>query len=385
MAEIRVIGNGSVHPLDGKPRYRARKWQLRVKYEEDGAAKTATRTFPSAREKREGVQGTLKQAEAALAEFVREMEGTTDHEAPDSPTFGEYAEEWQRRRRESGDYAERTVKAQGYALRNVSALIGDVPLADINATVMEGVYARLRAGETLSGRPLAGTTLAQVHRAVVGMVHYAESHGDVSPGLLRGLRMPKKNDVDRRALGDEQAAAVLDAVAGDLHPWSVMASLCLACGLRRSEALALRWSDVEGGTASVTKSLDEHGGPKSTKSRAGVRNVPIPEKEARILASWKEEQGLSDDGAICSWDGSYCLPSAATVWWQRNAGSLGCEGVKLHELRHTYITMLARSGVHPRVAQYLAGHGSLAVTMEVYTHVEAEDAERAVSSVQAFS
>lgn len=64
---------------------------------------------------------------------------------------------------------------------------------------------------------------------------------------------------------------------------------------------------------------------------------------------------------------------------------MGVPGVKLHELRHTYITMLAHSNANPRVTQYLAGHGSLQMTLEVYTHATAEDARNAVESIGVLS
>lgn len=323
MHKIEIIGNGSIHPLDGKPRYRCRKWQIRVQCIEDGVQKTKSRTFPSAREKRAGVSGTMRQAEEALAQFIGEIEIDSNvKKSENGITFSEYSDLWQKRRTESGDYAERTLKVQSYALASVSHLIGGMQLSDIDATAIEGVYARLRSGNTLSGRLLAGTTIAQVYRAVVGMFRYAESHGDVPPGLLRELKMPKKNDVDRRALSDEEANRLLDYIEADLHPWSVMASLCLSCGLRRSEALGARWSDIDDGVIKIRRSLDEHAIPKSPKSKSGSRDIPIPERERSILDSWRKIQGLLDDGAICSWDGSYSSPSSATVWWQRKCGTL---------------------------------------------------------------
>ncbi len=60
------------------------------------------------------------------------------------------------------------------------------------------------------------------------------------------------------------------------------------------------------------------------------------------------------------------------------------EGWTLHELRHTYLTVLAVNGVHPKVMQELAGHTRMATTLEIYTHVNMDakrEAMRAVSDV----
>lgn len=52
--------------------------------------------------------------------------------------------------------------------------------------------------------------------------------------------------------------------------------------------------------------------------------------------------------------------------------------VDFHSLRHTMITRLARSGVHPKVAQELARHSTITLTMDVYSHVGQEETARAV-------
>lgn len=53
------------------------------------------------------------------------------------------------------------------------------------------------------------------------------------------------------------------------------------------------------------------------------------------------------------------------------------EGWTLHELRHTYLTILAVNGVKPKVMQELAGHARMATTLEIDTHVNM-DAKRGV-------
>lgn len=55
----------------------------------------------------------------------------------------------------------------------------------------------------------------------------------------------------------------------------------------------------------------------------------------------------------------------------------------IHELRHTYLTMLAESGVHPTVMQELAGHSSSEITLEIYTHVQMGQKIAAVEGLDA--
>ena len=68
--------------------------------------------------------------------------------------------------------------------------------------------------------------------------------------------------------------------------------------------------------------------------------------------------------------GTRVHPDVMERWWRADRAGLGCEGFCIHELRHTYLTALARAGVHPKVMQALAGHANSAVTMEIYTHAD---------------
>lgn len=84
--------------------------------------------------------------------------------------------------------------------------------------------------------------------------------------------------------------------------------------------------------------------------------------------------------------------------WYRHAGAMLRDDLALahvpyrdslgryldfHALRHTFITNLARAGVHPRVAMTLARHASVAITMNVYTHVDMSEARDALGKLTA--
>lgn len=58
------------------------------------------------------------------------------------------------------------------------------------------------------------------------------------------------------------------------------------------------------------------------------------------------------------------------------------EGWVLHELRHSYLSMLAAEGVHPKVIQDLAGHACFSTTMDIYTHVNMDQKLCAVDAIE---
>jgi hypothetical protein len=69
--------------------------------------------------------------------------------------------------------------------------------------------------------------------------------------------------------------------------------------------------------------------------------------------------------------------TAADVEYEDDRGRV----VDFHALRHTFITNLARAGVHPRNAQALARHSTIDLTMNVYTHVDMADLASDVESL----
>jgi integrase len=51
------------------------------------------------------------------------------------------------------------------------------------------------------------------------------------------------------------------------------------------------------------------------------------------------------------------------------ARSVGLQGIRLHDARHTHASLLLKQGVHPKVVQERLGHASIAITLDTYSHV----------------
>jgi integrase len=55
--------------------------------------------------------------------------------------------------------------------------------------------------------------------------------------------------------------------------------------------------------------------------------------------------------------------------------------IDFHALRHTFVTSLAKAGVHPSKAQRLARHSTIALTMNVYTSLDVDDLRDALNTL----
>jgi len=170
-------------------------------------------------------------------------------------------------------------------------------------------------------------------------------------------------------------------------------------GVRRGEALALRWSDVdlEAATAAIRRSVvpvDHHlvfGEPKTERGRRLIGLDPqlvLALREhwqrhcdsRRSLALTHDDQDL----VFARPDGAPWHPERVSRWFSRLVAETGSPRIRLHDLRHLHATLALAAGVSPRVLADRLGHSSTAVTTDIYQHVLPHmdhDAARAVADL----
>ena len=159
----------------------------------------------------------------------------------------------------------------------------------------------------------------------------------------------------------------------------------LFTGLRRSEALALRWRDVDLvlGYISVNRTLHQltdksfvFRQPKTEKSR---RTVALPPSLSIVLRQHQESQQkqrrllaiavFDDDLIFPQLDGSPLLPHLITNAWRRLVKQAGFQGVRLHDARHTHATLMLKQGVNAKIISERLGHSSVVITLDTYSQV----------------
>ena len=193
------------------------------------------------------------------------------------------------------------------------------------------------------------------------------------------LDKPEHTPEQGRQLTERDLDAALPFIRQDLA-----LSLALFAGLRRGEICGLQWGDVDLplGVIHIRRQRQRVGGQlieQTPKSASGCRDVPI---DPELLPLLRQSFRFFPRAYVVS-----CSPEHVGHRWatiqQRDV--LLSQHYRLHDLRHTYGSRLILKGCLPRVVQYLMGHGSLEVTMRVYSHVDADQAAREVRKVYAGS
>jgi integrase len=193
-----------------------------------------------------------------------------------------------------------------------------------------------------------------------------------------------------------QARQFLEAVRGD--KFEALYTVALALGLRRGEALGLRWEDIdwEKGTLTIRASLQRAEGKlqmlevKTDRSRRVVKLPKLAlqalkshrtrQLEDRLLAGarWTEHGLVFPTGIGTPYD-----PRRLNEDFERALKRGGLPRIRFHDLRHSAATLLLAQGVPVKMISELLGHSTTRMTLDVYAHVLETMKQEAADSMDA--
>jgi integrase len=200
-------------------------------------------------------------------------------------------------------------------------------------------------------------------------------------------------DINRGATED-QARLLLEAAK--LTRLSALFVLALFLGLRRGELLGLKWEDIDfvENTVEIRRTLQRVDGalqavtPKTKKSR---RTVPLIAVCAEALRSHKRHQAKErllagekwvQTGYVFTTEiGTPIEPDNLRRVWYPLREEAGLGEMRLHDLRHSCVTLLLRLKVPPHIVQAIVGHADIHVTMTIYAHASLEDQRKALDQL----
>jgi integrase len=193
-------------------------------------------------------------------------------------------------------------------------------------------------------------------------------------------KRPKVERKAKQTLSPEEFTALLDRANGGRLYAPIL--VILATGLRRGELLALKWRkvDTDADVLFVVEAVEETRGGmriKDVKTAASRRRVDLPAFAVEALRNHAKQQKEQHLALGIGWSPDTLVfdNGLGEIWRPRNftkevtriAASIGITFTP-HLGRHDHFTRLLETGVHPKVAQVRAGHSSIAVTMDVYSH-----------------
>ncbi|MBB4001567.1 tyrosine-type recombinase/integrase [Aurantimonas endophytica] len=341
--------------------------------------------------------GTKRQAQEECARIITAIRhgGYTE---PTKTTVAAYLDRWLDH--EKSAVSPKTLERYAeIAQKNIVPLIGDVLLSKLKTERIDAAWTSALASGRRDGKGgLAPRTVHHMRRVLIKALSQAVVWDMLPKNPATASKPPKVERKEMRAYEAGTTAELLDAVRDTRIFVPVL--LAVMCGLRRGEIVALRWRNVDlvncrlavVETAEQIKSVVRLKETKSGLSRVVSLSSTVVEELKAYRARQAEEQlklGIRPDDrsfVVSQIDGAPLQPRSLTHEWTRILAKTKLERIRFHDLRHSHATQMLAAGVHPKIAQERLGHSTIAITLDLYSHVmpgmQADAAEQVDAAIR---
>jgi integrase len=241
-----------------------------------------------------------------------------------------------------------------------------------------------------------------VHAVLNKLRHDAERKGLVARSVARLANAPSLTTA--RSKGPEmhvwtppELSAFLRSIEGNRN--EALFRLLAMTGMRRSEAVGLRWSDVDlrAGALTVAQAATVVDGeevvdvPKTRRSRRTIDLDPdtvalleLHQREQRELLLRLGATAPIGDRVFTNEIGDPIRPSSVGQAFGRLVASADVPRIRLHDLRHTHASHLLMAEVNVKVVSERLGHASVSFTLDTYGHVMPGQQAQAAAAAASF-
>jgi len=338
-------------------------------------------------------KGTKREAQSECAKLVTEMKSGAYVE-PSKVTLSQFFERWLKHIKPN--VSPRThERYEQIATKNIVPLLGAKTLMKLQPIDISAAYAKaLESGRCDGKGGLSPRTVNHMHRVLFSALDQAERWKMIVRNPAALLEKRDRPKIERKSVTTIDApttATVLDAARE--RRLFIPLVLGVFCGLRRGEITALRWKsiDLDLGQLAIVASTEQTdaGDIREKEAKSGrARTVALPSLAVEELRRWRLAQAQellrfgirADDNwhVVTQADGSPLQPRSLT---HVMSDFLKEWGMTLHGLRHSHASHMLASNVHPKIVQERLGHSSIAITMDIYSHLMPNMQEGAAATV----
>lgn len=253
---------------------------------------------------------------------------------------------------------------------------------------------------TKRGTPYSAATTKHHFDTLKNILEYARRFHYIEYNPCQDLSQketPKREKKSVDFLDPTEAKRFVESLESEPLFWKTYMTLLILTGLRRGEATALQWGDVDGDNLTITVqrnvTIDRnspekyHVGPTKTED---VRTVPITPRVLALLKQLRKEQEHNHGKVFPS---AYIFnrstdpyapiyPTEPTRWQSKFVKRHNLPRVSPHDLRHTAATLALEGGANLKDVQSLLGHSDPSTTMKFYAGVTEAAQRRTVEGIE---
>jgi integrase len=324
---------------------------------------------------------TLREAERWVRDQLNDLQDGSYIE-PSRDKLGTYLEEWLAAIRPS-IRPSAWASFESHVRIYLTPQLGHLQLQQLAATDVDLMTARLLSGEDRgTRRPLSPTTVRRILVTLNSAVNYAVWKRKLDRNPVTAADRPRAARTEMKTWTADELGGFLDGARE--HRLGHLFTVLATTGLRRGEALGLRWSDVDldEGRLAVRQTLlavNNHmqfGEPKTHRSRRTVdldaSTVAVLKAHRKAQLEERAEAGLgrprADALIFTNRGGDPLHPNLVSRTFGKLVREVGLPTIRLHGLRHTHATLSLQAGVHVKIVSERLGHSSVVITLDTYSH-----------------
>lgn len=272
-----------------------------------------------------------------------------------------------------------------------------IKLCDLKPYHIQDFYKKKMDEEGLSAN-----TIWHYHANIHKALDYAVKTERIKENPANKIELPKKEKHIAEYYTADELKTLLEKAKGS--PLETVIYLAVWFGLRRGEIVGLKWDciDFEKKTLVIAGTITDKGSSGSRiknlkyrvggKTKSSVRSFPLTDEMVMYFQELKKKQEFNQKSINYNtdWLDFVCVRANGDIIpldyisraFPRFLKNNGLKQIKLHELRHSNISLLIENGASMKEAQEWAGHSSYNTTANIYAHIQAKSKEKLTQTIQ---
>jgi len=326
--------------------------------------------------KRKLVYGATQREVKEKANELR-MQHSMGLEIDNDITISEWAEAWLKTYKSGVEY--QTYEMYRKVVKNyITKYLGDMKLKDVKTAHLQKI---------VNDNSHKQRTMKIFNITINQIMEQASINDLIIKNPAKGIKLPvNQESTSKRALTDCEVEKIKNLPLSCMDKCFIM--LLLYTGMRKSEALAITKDDIDIAKMQITVNktlvfkVNQSEIKHQPKTKAGARIIPILEPLKYVLV---EHMGaINGELLFPASDGGTISDTSYRCMWNRFCKAIDTREITAHTFRHNFATMLYNAGVDVKAAQSILGHSSIAVTMDIYTHLGDKNRDEAASKLNDF-
>jgi integrase len=263
--------------------------------------------------------------------------------------------------------------------------LGNLALKDLTSFHIQNFY------NELSDDNLSSATIRKIHQIINSALDKAQEQKMIRFNPAESVELPPLEQIPVMAFSREEQAIFFEAAKGYYYYEAYIFEV--DTGVRDGELFPLTWKDIdfEKGYVQINKTLifvkDRENKSDnsyilkvqdSTKTKAGVRKIPLTKRSLHMLKELKLKNGNRSELVFPSKSGTFINPRNFLRSFKTICEKTGLEGFNCHTLRHTFATRCFEKGIKPKIVSRWLGHKKVEHTLNIYTHVMPDEEKQAI-------